>query len=198
MNNILNQRKDLLTIVEKGTFYYPAYKHYGRITNVNCDFCSKSNLDCCLGFLDKDLCLRCVELFVDNDKNKYSQLADLYKPALETQSQSQTKKKINPSFLTRMQQDSVRPQIITNMMQDSVKTYMMQDTVRTKMMQDSVRPMKNIFGPNTPYANTPYTNTQYANVEYANTKNYDDNDTCTFMMQSSVRRNGLFDDNADY
>lgn len=79
MQGILNQKKDLLIIIEKGIFYYPAYKHYGKITNVWCDFWSKSNLDCCVGYEDKDLCLRCVELFVENDKNNnLPQMTDLY------------------------------------------------------------------------------------------------------------------------
>jgi hypothetical protein len=136
MQNILNQKKDLHIIVEKGTFYYPAYKHYGKITNVCCDFCSKSNLDCCVGLDDKDLCLRCVELFVENDKNNnLPQMTDIYRYP-----QQQT----NPHIITRMMQDSVRrnPQssfMTTNMMQDSVRRNPQSSFMTTNMMQDSVR-----------------------------------------------------------
>lgn len=155
MQNILNQKKDLLIIVEKGTYYYPAYKHYGRMTNVCCDFCSKSNLDCCVGFEDKDLCLRCVELFVENDKknninpnNNFPQMTNLYRyPHQQT----------NQHIITKMMQDSVRNnpnptniRMITKMKQDSVRNNptkmdsLMQTVENTKthtfMMQSSTRP----------------------------------------------------------
>lgn len=142
MQSILNQKKNLFIIVEKGIFYYPAYKHYGHGLhglNVCCDFCSKSNLDCCVGFENKDLCLRCVELFVENNKKNNN---DNNKP-LMTNLYQQT----NPHIITRMMQNSVR----RNPSHDiSTTTYMMQDSVRrnylqqynddmTFMMQDSVR-----------------------------------------------------------
>lgn len=48
-------------VCDKGTYFYPAYEHYGRKTNVGCDRCKKSNLTECIGYGDKlDLCLSCV------------------------------------------------------------------------------------------------------------------------------------------
>jgi len=141
MQNILNQKKDLLIVVEKGTFFYPAFTHYGKETNVCCDFCSKSNLDSCIGYGDKDLCLRCVELFVENEKNKnLHQLSDLYRHP-----QQQT----NPHFMTRMMQDSVRRNtttsgfMTTNMMQDSVRRNTTGGFMENNMKQDSIRHIVN-------------------------------------------------------
>jgi len=45
-----------------GTYFYPAYQHYGRVTNVRCDRCIKSGLRECIGYGDNlDLCLDCVK-----------------------------------------------------------------------------------------------------------------------------------------
>ena len=65
MKSTLNYKKDLFLIVEKGKFYFPAYKHYSIFPiNITCIFCNKSNLDCSIGFENKDLCLKCVDLLV--------------------------------------------------------------------------------------------------------------------------------------
>ncbi|AYV76023.1 MAG: hypothetical protein Terrestrivirus4_71 [Terrestrivirus sp.] len=52
---------DLLTVVKKGMYFCPAYKHYGQKTNVVCDRCNKQNLKACIGYDNKDLCLKCVD-----------------------------------------------------------------------------------------------------------------------------------------
>ena len=44
-----------------GTYFNPASRHYGGTAIVVCDRCSKSNLDICIGFKEKDLCLQCVQ-----------------------------------------------------------------------------------------------------------------------------------------
>ncbi len=158
MNFSFNNKNDLFIVVQNGTFYYPAYKHYGNYPiNVVCDYCNKSNLSCSVGFGDKDLCLSCVDLFVNTQNNNSPKLQDIYKP----------KQEFKHRPLTRMMQDSVRQniphdkiKITTLMMQDSVRqnfdkhtqpnnnfnilTYMMQDSIRqnfntlTFMKQDSV------------------------------------------------------------
>jgi len=179
MQSILNQKKDLLIIVAKGTFYYPAYKHYGKVTNVCCDFCSKSNLDCCVGFEDKDLCLRCVELFVENDKiNNIPQMTDFY---LNPQQQT------NPHIITRMMQDSIRRYpsstfMTTNMMQDSIRRNPPNNVMRTKMMQDSVR-------------RNPSTMTYM--MQDSVMQRVQDPSTLTFMMQNSMRPTRFDNDNGD-
>lgn len=47
-------------IYKYGNYYNPAHSHYNRITNVVCDRCLKKNLNICIGWEDKDLCLKCV------------------------------------------------------------------------------------------------------------------------------------------
>jgi hypothetical protein len=47
--------------LDNGTYYYPAWKHYGRKTNVFCDRCWRQNLRACLGYANFDLCLLCVD-----------------------------------------------------------------------------------------------------------------------------------------
>jgi hypothetical protein len=49
-------------IILKGSFYYPAYKHYNKVTNVRCDRCNKENLQCCIGYGEMDLCMRCADI----------------------------------------------------------------------------------------------------------------------------------------
>ncbi len=51
-----------LKILDYGTFYYPAWKHYGHsTTEVVCDRCLKHNLSACIGYNDQDLCLKCAD-----------------------------------------------------------------------------------------------------------------------------------------
>lgn len=53
-------------IVNNGSYYYPAWKHYGRVTTVVCDRCNKSGLKACIGFGQSDLCMICVEELTRN------------------------------------------------------------------------------------------------------------------------------------
>jgi hypothetical protein len=48
-------------LLENGTYYYPAWKHYNRKTNVFCDRCNKQNLRACVGYSQFDMCLSCVD-----------------------------------------------------------------------------------------------------------------------------------------
>ncbi|ATZ80392.1 hypothetical protein BMW23_0335 [Bodo saltans virus] len=48
-------------VVDNGTYYYPAWKHYGKHVNVFCDRCNRSCLSASIGFKNYDLCLRCVD-----------------------------------------------------------------------------------------------------------------------------------------
>jgi hypothetical protein len=50
----------MIKICKYGTYYNPAYNHYGSETNVMCDRCRKDNLDICVGWQSHDLCLPCV------------------------------------------------------------------------------------------------------------------------------------------
>jgi hypothetical protein len=50
-------------IVMNGTYFYPAWKHYGgKPVPVTCDCCKRENLECCIGYSrDLDLCMTCVD-----------------------------------------------------------------------------------------------------------------------------------------
>lgn len=51
---------ELLTVYKYGTYYNPAWKHYGGETNVVCDRCKSSNLSVCIGHGSLDLCMICI------------------------------------------------------------------------------------------------------------------------------------------
>ncbi len=48
-------------LIDHGTYYYPAWKHYNRKTSVFCDRCHRQNLRACIGYANFDLCLLCVD-----------------------------------------------------------------------------------------------------------------------------------------
>jgi hypothetical protein len=49
------------TVIDNGTYYYPAWRHYERYVEVVCDRCHASGLTACIGFGRLDLCLQCVD-----------------------------------------------------------------------------------------------------------------------------------------
>ena len=53
-------------VIDHGTYFFPAWKHYGREVNVICDRCATSNLPACIGFNTRDLCLPCVTTLTSN------------------------------------------------------------------------------------------------------------------------------------
>ena len=55
----------MANICKFGTYYNPAWKHYGVMTNVVCDRCHKDNLKACIGWQTFDLCLGCVQEVTD-------------------------------------------------------------------------------------------------------------------------------------
>jgi hypothetical protein len=48
-------------LLDHGTYYYPAWKHYNRKTKVFCDRCHRQNLRASIGYAQYDLCLLCVD-----------------------------------------------------------------------------------------------------------------------------------------
>lgn len=48
-------------LIDHGTYYYPAWKHYNRKTKVFCDRCYRQNLRAAIGYAQYDLCLLCVD-----------------------------------------------------------------------------------------------------------------------------------------
>lgn len=60
-------------IVEYGNFFFPAWRHYGNPQlNIKCDRCQRTNLSCCIGFKDKDLCLKCADYLAERMLNNKS------------------------------------------------------------------------------------------------------------------------------
>lgn len=53
-------------ILNYGMFYYPAYKHYNREVNVVCDRCQTQQLNACIGHMQQDLCMSCVDELTSN------------------------------------------------------------------------------------------------------------------------------------
>ena len=58
-----------LEIIEEGNFFFPAYRHYGSLPkNIRCDRCLRTNLSCSIGYINYDLCMRCVEIICEKNK----------------------------------------------------------------------------------------------------------------------------------
>jgi hypothetical protein len=56
-------------IARHGTYYMPAWKHYGdNRKTVTCDKCKRANLEVCIGHKEFDLCLICAEKVVEANK----------------------------------------------------------------------------------------------------------------------------------
>ena len=67
-------------IISNGTFYFPAYKHYGAIPqSIKCNMCNSSTLSS-IGFQNFDLCLSCVDSIT-----KY--IPQKYQPSTQTNNQ---------------------------------------------------------------------------------------------------------------
>jgi len=58
-------KQKIMELVKKGTYYNPAYQHYGQEGNVFCDKCKKQDLLVCIGYETNDLCLQCVQEVVE-------------------------------------------------------------------------------------------------------------------------------------
>lgn len=65
-----------LNVVNNGTFYFPAWKHYGRSAIVVCDRCKKNDIRACIGYVDRDLCLECVDTLTCS--NKITQIRPIF------------------------------------------------------------------------------------------------------------------------
>jgi len=72
---------ELLEVVKKGTLYYPAQDHYlNQTNNIQCDRCYRNNLEVCISYNHKDLCLPCVDIlvhkinFIDIKKDDYNNI----------------------------------------------------------------------------------------------------------------------------
>ena len=57
-----------IDVLKNGTYYNPAWKHYEEDHIVNCDRCHKNDINIAIGYIDKDLCLKCVDEINKNIK----------------------------------------------------------------------------------------------------------------------------------
>ena len=56
----MSEERLFIRIYKYGTFYNPAYEHYGPKGEVGCDRCLKEDIPSCIGWRDFDLCLECA------------------------------------------------------------------------------------------------------------------------------------------
>ncbi len=133
----------LTSIVEYGKFYYPAFKHYDRITTVQCDKCGKSPLKASIGFGGQDLCLLCAHSILEN------QIEPKEVCALMEQSQ------FKPSSNTKMEQAQFKPserrqvQVCTLMEQAQFKLASSSSASNTRMEQAQFKPSFGFSGSST-------------------------------------------------
>lgn len=66
INLISYKSLSFVDVIDHGTYFYPAWKHYGRKVDVICDRCAEKNLTACIGFGERDLCLPCVAFLTSN------------------------------------------------------------------------------------------------------------------------------------
>lgn len=56
----------ILNAYANGDYFFPAWKHYNNDKEiVDCDVCKKTNIKSCIGFLDIDICMKCMDA-IDN------------------------------------------------------------------------------------------------------------------------------------
>jgi hypothetical protein len=136
MNNI-----NYIDIIKHGKLYFPASSHYDMNTIVVCNRCYKNDLQICIGYEDKDICLECAEKIVYNNKNKIKDAPKYlipnpikYYPIMTAMSQ-----KIFKPRYTYMCQDIFKYPIHKIIKQEPYVTRMMQDMFKenlTLMSQD--------------------------------------------------------------
>ena len=73
----------LRAVFEHGTYYNPAWKHYGKSTvSVVCDKCGRADLAVSIGYESSDLCMACVgametaivaEVRISNAKRQFTE-----------------------------------------------------------------------------------------------------------------------------
>ena len=65
-------RTEALEVVIRGLYYFPAYKHHSQTpTNIWCDYCKRTGLNCSIGYQNYDLCLGCVEMLTNTNRTLF-------------------------------------------------------------------------------------------------------------------------------
>lgn len=104
--------REFIDIIEKGRVYYPAIDHYNNSPNVQCDRCFRNNLEICIGYSNKDLCLPCADILANYIKSN-----DLNNNVLLKMEQNMY---LKPQILTRMQQNFYNTSNTNNIIIDSM------------------------------------------------------------------------------
>jgi hypothetical protein len=115
---------ELLTVYKYGTYYNPAWKHYGSETNVVCDRCKSSNLSVCIGHGSLDLCMMCIhEMSTVRPSQKImtKMMQGIYRPGI-----------YRPEIATLMVQHMFRPSDDAYDPRDDTHTYMVQNMYNQK------------------------------------------------------------------
>lgn len=121
-NNTINMNIVFQNVCKNGSYYNPAWSHYGRMTNVKCDKCGNTNLRVCIGWKKYDMCLECVDLMVDlmaRDALPDHQHDTDY-PDYPVEPLPRTFRPVTASYLPRTEDDDIysrHPYINTNIMQ---------------------------------------------------------------------------------
>ena len=81
-------------IVDHGTYYEPAWDHYGHKTSVKCDRCNRTNLIDSRGWTNYDLCMRCVNEIISKTPSNLPRLTKMmqkmYDPVRESGNQNRS------------------------------------------------------------------------------------------------------------
>lgn len=111
-----NQNDDgYFRILQVGTYFYPAWRHYGRKTLIMCDRCNRQDLQVCIGYRDYDICLECVSEIVKNYKMFFKinySLNPFVKNTRNEENEPHIKgiKRFNPNMISA--KTTVRPRMI--------------------------------------------------------------------------------------
>ena len=88
-------RTEALEVVIRGLYYFPAYKHHSQTpTNIWCDYCKRTGLNCSIGYQNYDLCLGCVEMLTNTNRTTQAQQAQ---QTQQTQQIQQTQQANHPN-----------------------------------------------------------------------------------------------------
>jgi hypothetical protein len=100
-------------IIKNGKFYFPASAHYNKPAgevNVVCDRCQKNGLISCVGYMEYDLCMPCVETITQSKPPTQEPKPKRADRKLKM-AQSMFRPDIRPDMMTNMQQSMFRPDI---------------------------------------------------------------------------------------
>lgn len=111
----------LITIIDNGRYYCPAWAHYARKTTVQCDKCQLTPIEECIGYEKYDICMACAKTISTYKNRNLMHQQDIYfEPRQEMR--------------TRMEISTFRPRVTTQM-----ETSIFQQPMQTKMESSRFR-----------------------------------------------------------